>query len=237
MSNSEIFSKYIFNACVEIRFKEILEKDRFHFYLSLFSEKYPNVVFHKNITINLIGNLSQVEFAFEGDQVSISFGKGIILIEVLNYKSWEDFFSIVKNDLERIQNGGIKVDGVERAGMRFVRMLPKVETLSAGINGGLDVKLGEDFSSLTEVIRNQYVNSSEDAGATIQTAKGLPIGIKGKEGFVNQEGLYIDIDVYKTDPAKSFDEDLFNNINLLYGMQSSAFASLIKDHYVSTLNA
>ncbi len=222
----------LFTSTIEVRFTSNLNRyDLFEKINSVFREKFPTIEEGK-IPQELKDHEEQFKYApdfiLKNDDFVISFStKSISFEHVSEYTYWTNYFSFIKNSLEKVFELGF-IESIDRCGVRYGSILDGQQNP----NNVLKETPRMDINNMQSEFNGfQCIFNTDISKLFLQISTNVKLV---KEG-VTKTGLYVDIDASYAKELKPNNE-VFAIIDKLHKDQKELFFGLLKKEYLETLN-
>lgn len=229
----KITPDFIIDSVVEIRFKSsIPEEAIFGIIFNLLQNKHPNF---KNAPIapDQKRQNPNLQFFPDGtiydDKFSVGINKSSISFSCVDgYSGWDDFFNIIKTDLDILKSKDGLILSIDRIGIRFINFFPNMDDIFKNF----DVNF--DFSNMHEYITKRMLFNSEveKDGITFTLNVGDKIQLNNEN-----VGVILDIDAFIQNPNIIFaSSEFYTLINTIHVEENRLFYSLLNKDFLTTLN-
>lgn len=228
----EIVPNPLITSTVEIRFNsEVSDDNILSSFYPIFSEKFPKVKAN-------ISSVRPPEFNFiasyvlQNETYSLSIGNNVIAFENLGtYQLWENYFSIIKENLELLKISGL-VKSLVRVGIRYASIFETQNNIDENLNFQNSINFN-GYRQENQTLRSVFLK--DNISLLVQIYNNAKIERVGQSKI---EGLYIDIDASSDKNLPSnIDETLYSLIDLLHNEQKLLlFEGIMKKEFKNTLN-
>jgi uncharacterized protein (TIGR04255 family) len=228
----EISPNPLVTSTIELRFStQLSSNDLFPVVYKAFLEILPKLEL-SNLPPDIKSSNQQFKFApdyiLSNDSYKLSFSNTVLSFEhVSEYQFWKNYFPFVSKCID-IFFGIVKVDFIERIGVRYASVLDKTENANQVLISVPGIGLEgyeEKFEHYRSIIKANKFNLLLQVFENAKAVK--------KDQTIS--GVYIDIDASFEDKIEP-DGDVLEIVDQLHSEQKKLFFSLLKEGYIQTLN-
>lgn len=234
----EISPNPLITSTVEIRFNsEISDENVLGNFYPIFSANFPKIKDLANrIPVELKRERPEFKYianyVLQNEKYSLSIGNNVIAFENLGtYQLWENYFPIIKENLELLKKTGL-VKGVVRVGIRYASIFENKNNIDEALNFQNAINFN-GYIQENQSLRSVFIK--DNVSLLVQISNNAKLE---KIGQAKIEGLYIDIDASsEKDLPTNIDDALYSLIDKLhYEQKSLLFEGIMKKEFLDSLN-
>jgi uncharacterized protein (TIGR04255 family) len=235
MLPKEITPSPILFATVEIRYTSTNISE------SLLSEFYPLLgndlpkIRNSNIPAELkeknVSLRFTPDFNLSNDDFSVAFGTNSIAFGIVNgYKLWDNYYSFIKNQLEKISQTQL-VKNINRISLRYASLFEDINSFEKSLKYYPRLEV-PGFTENVEIFRTKLSNAN-NTNFLVQLAPNANVA----RDNIQKTGVYIDIDASKDISLESIDNTLIDLIDKLHTEEKELFFNLLDNNFLANLNS